>query len=372
MESKKLTINLIQDLATPHNNVLIAQFKECSEVNLKLWYAYERDQSRYQWNSDITHEHFQAEIYGKFFNWRFIKYCLMHPAEKFVIVGWMNVNTRLIHLLFFLLRRPFNHWTDLPNPKIKGMSIVQKFKRWSAYKLLKYANTKVFCVGVTTQNCFRAWGYPAKQLVNLPIFVTVDDDLSSYHTQRSQLFAKYDVTSSGFLISAGSRLIHDKGYDLLIRAIALLGNDMREHVKVVIVGSGESLSDLQQLVLDLKLSNQVFIEQWLAIDEFKTLIANSDVFIQPSRFDSFGGTTLGMALGVPVIGSYGAGAAFERIEQGQNGFLYDAEDIRALANFITLIYQNPDLKQRMAKAAYQTAREWYPQRGVDIMVSEVI
>jgi glycosyltransferase involved in cell wall biosynthesis len=140
----------------------------------------------------------------------------------------------------------------------------------------------------------------------------------------------------------------------------------------VIVGSGESLLGLQQLITELNLSAQIVMEQWLAVDDFKALIANSDVFIHPSRFDSYGGTTLGMALGVPVIGSYGAGAAFDRIEQGRNGFLYDAEDIQTLAKFITLFYQNPKLKQSMGEAAYKTACQWHPQRGVDIILKNAI
>ena len=366
------TINLIQDLATPHNNVLIAQFKERSDIRIKLWYAREADQSLYQWSSDITNEHFRAEIYGRKFNWRFIKYCLSHSEERFFIVGWGNANTRLIHLIFFLLRRPFNHWTDLPNHKMQRMSNFKKILRWSAYRLLRHSHCKVFCVGITTLNCFRAWGFSAKQLVNLPIFVTTDDDLAAYHARRSELFVKYTIQQQGFLISAGSRLIHEKGYDLLIRAIALLDAETRQNVKIVIVGSGHSQPELRRLITKLRLSNQVVMEQWLEIDDFKALIANSDVFIHPARFDSYGGTTLGMSLGVPVIGSYGAGAAFDRIKQGRNGFLYDAEDIQTLAGYITLLYQNPKLKRRLGTAAYQTARQWHPQIGVDIIVNNSI
>jgi glycosyltransferase involved in cell wall biosynthesis len=372
MKSQKQIINLVQDLATPHNNVLIAAFKDCNEAQIKLWYARDMDQSRYQWSTNISHEHFPAEIYGTSLNWRFIKYCLSHPEEKFVIVGWMNANTRLIHLLFFLLRRPFNHWTDLPDPKAQGMSLKQNFLRWSAYKLLKHAHSKVFGVGATTLICFRGWGFSAKQLVNLPIFVAVDEDLPAYHAKRSQLLEQYAINQQGFLISAGSRLIQEKGYDLLIKAIGLLDAVIRQHIKVVIVGSGDCLSELEQLVIDLNLSGQIVMEKWLAIDDFKALIANSDVFIHPSRFDSYGGTTLGMALGVPVIGSNGAGAAFDRIKQGRNGFLYDAEDIQALANFITLLYQNPELKRRMGVEAYKTACQWPSRRGVDIILNNAI
>jgi len=372
MKSQKKIINLIQDLATPHNNVLISGFKGYHEAQIKLWYAQDMDQSRYQWKTNISHEHFPAEIYGTSLNWRFIKYCLSHPEEKYIIVGWMNTNTRLLHLLFFLLRRPFNHWTDLPDPKVQGLSFKQKFLRWSAYRLLKHANSKVFGVGVLTLNCFRKWGFSSNQLVNLPIFVAVDENLPSYHSKRSKLFEQYTIGQQSFLISAGSRLIPEKGYDLLIKAIRLLDPELRKHIKVVIVGSGECLPELQQLVIDLNLSGQILMEKWLDIDDFKALIANSDVFVHPSRFDSYGGTTLGMALGVPVIGSNGAGAAFDRIEQGRNGFLYDADDIQALANYITLLYQNPELKRRMGLEAYKTASQWPPRRGVDIILNNAI
>lgn len=372
MKSQKQIINLVQDLATPHNNVLIAAFKDCHEAQIKLWYARDMDQSRYQWSTNISHEHFPAEIYGTSLNWRFIKYCLSHPEEKFVIVGWMNTNTRLLHLLFFLLSRPFNHWTDLPNPKMQGMSLKQKWLRWAAYRLLKHSHCKIFGVGKTTMDCFRAWGFQADKLVNLPIFVAVDEDLPAYHAKRSQLLEQYAINQQGFLISAGSRLIQEKGYDLLIKAIGLLDAVIRQHIKVVIVGSGDCLPELEQLVIDLNLSEQIVMEKWLAIDDFKALIANSDVFIHPSRFDSYGGTTLGMALGVPVIGSNSAGAAFDRIEQGRNGFLYDAEDIQTLANFITLLCQNPELKRRMGVEAYKTACQWPPRRGVDIILNNAI
>jgi glycosyltransferase involved in cell wall biosynthesis len=372
MKTKIVTINLIQDLATPHNNILIAQFKDSPEVKIKLWYALDHDQQLYQWAQNISHEHFPAEIYGKYINWRFIKYCLTHRDEKFVIVGWANNSTRMISLLFFLLRRPFNHWTDLPNAQTPSISPKQKFMRWAAYKILKYSKSKVFGVGVTSMNYFRQLEFPEERLVNLPIFVEVDDDIPAYHIMRETIFAKYRIKPSDFVLSSGSRIIHEKGYDLLIKAIALLDEEIRKHVKVVIVGSGPCVSELQRLIGDLKLDKQIILEKWLAIEDFKALIANSDVFIHPARLDSYGGTTLGMALGVPVIGSYQAGAALDRIVQGCNGFLYDAEDIHTLAKFITLLYQNHELRKRMGEEARRTALQWPPRRGMEIIVENAI
>jgi glycosyltransferase involved in cell wall biosynthesis len=372
MQTKRTVINLIQDLATPHNNVLIEQFRDRTDVEIKLWYAMEQDSDLYQWHTDISHEHFRANIYGNQFNWAFLRYCLGHPHEKFVVVGWMNTNTRLLHLLYFLLRRPYNHWTDLPEPKMVGMSLKQRFLRWAAYRLLKHSYCKIFGVGKTSMDCFRGWGFPPERLVNLPIFVTVDEDFAVYQAQRNELLTRYGVFSGGFLISGGSRLIHEKGYDLLIRAVALLPEDIRAELKVVIVGSGDVLTELRRLAGELNLSACIVFEQWLAIGDFKALIANSDVFVHPARFDSYGGTTLGMALGVPVIGSTGAGAAVDRIEPGLNGFLYEAEDIQALADGIVRLYRNPELKQRMGRAARETALNWHPSRGVDIILKNAI
>ena len=129
--AKKVVINLIQDLTTPHNNVLIEQFLGRVDVDLKLWYASAGDAGRYQWKTDISNQYMASTIYGNKLNLSFLRYCLSHTDERFVIVGWGNPNTRLLHLLFFLLRRPFSHWTDRPNPKQEVMALKQKFLRWA-------------------------------------------------------------------------------------------------------------------------------------------------------------------------------------------------------------------------------------------------
>jgi len=341
-------------------------------VKINLWYARDQDLARYEWAANITHEHQQAHIYGSRLNWSFIKYCLTHPDEIFVIVGWMNNNTRLIHLLFFLFRRPYNHWTDLPSSVIRDVGMQKKIRRWIAYKVLQYSNSKVFGVGSIAINYLRERGFVESKLINLPIFVDSNEDLPAFHSQREGLLEKYKIQDGDFLLTGGSRINREKGYDILIKAVGLLDVSIRQYIKVIIIGNGDAVPRLESLIDKLNLRKTIILEKWLAIEDFKTLIANSDVFIHPARMDSFGGTILGMALGVPVIGSFGAGAAVERIEHGRNGFLYDAEDVHSLANYITLLYQSPDLRKRMGEEALKTAREWPPERGAKIMIDHII
>ena len=371
MLEQKTVINLIQDLATPHNNVLVNQLAKHPDLQINLWYAVERDTERYGATGDTSHSEGRANIYGRTFNLRFLAYCLRHPKEKFVIVGWMNTNTRWLHVLFFVLRRKFNHWTDLPKPPVTlytGATVL----RWTAYQMLKYSRCKVFAVGQNAVKYFYARGFALDQVVNLPIFVTVDDDLPALRLRRAELERRYTVPNGGFIVSAGSRLIYEKGYDLLLRAIALLPSDIQGQTKVILVGNGDALESLERFVHRFGLQRVVILERWLPIEDFKCVIANSDVFVHPARFDAYGGTIWAMALGVPVIGSFTAGAAADRIDQGINGFLYDTEDVQSLASGIIRLYQDPALKHRMAIEARNTALRWHPKRGAEILMGNVI
>ena len=368
------TINLIQEIATPHNNVLVEQFLDRQDIHLKLWYAKSAKPERYQWSRDITNQHMSSTIYGSSFNMAFLSYCLKHKDESYVIVGYMNINTKILHILFFILRRPFNHWTDRPDTYgNESMSFKHKILRWLAHQcLLRHSNCRILGVGKTALDYFRNLGFPEHKLVNLPIFVSVDDDINQYHSNRAALYAKYAIPSDSFLIVAGSRLIFKKGYDVLIQAVANLPSGLRKKTKLILVGSGDKLKALQQQIASLGMYDTVRIEDWLDIEDFKNLIANSDIFLHPARFDSYGGTILGMAMGVAVIGSTGAGAAVDRIISGVNGLLYEPEDAVALTACITKLLNDAVLRENLAAAGRETALKWHPRRGVDILVHQTI
>jgi glycosyltransferase involved in cell wall biosynthesis len=367
-----ITINLIQDIPTPHNNVLISEFFNCEDVKIKLWYAQLQMPNKYPNNSDDLNNYGISTVYGVTLNFRFLWYCLSHPKEKYVLVGWSNINTLLLHLIFFILRRPFNHWTDLPNPDLTGKSKFQKLLRWLAYKQLFYSNCRIFGVGEITLAYFRTRKFSDKKLINLPIFISIDDNLYDYKKKLTDLRERYSVPPDGFLLSAGSRLISEKGYDLLISSFAKLPGDILNRTRLIIVGNGPEYESLKNQISTLSLEKFIQIENWLCIDDFKLLIANSDIFIHPARFDAYGGTIYAMSLGVPVIGSLNAGAALDRIVNGFNGFLYDPLDLEFLSHKIISILNDINLRKRIGESARDTALEWPPKRGVDILIKHSI
>jgi glycosyltransferase involved in cell wall biosynthesis len=370
--TNKTVVNLIQDLPTPHNNFLIEQFIDHPDIELRLWYANSFDLSRYQWRSNLSDEHISSKIYGSNLNLRFLWHCVTKINEKFILVGWMNHNTAILHFIFFILRRKFNHWTDLPNPEIKGRTVLKNLARWLAYRMLKWCRCRVLGVGQPALNYFRKIGFPDAMLVNFPIFISVDNDFSIYKRDEALHHLKYNVPPNGVLISAGSRLIREKGYDLLIDAIRALPKDLLDRVRLVIVGSGEELTALNNQILSLNLEGIVHLDGWMEFDDFKSVIANSNIFVQPARFDSYGGTILAMSLGVAVIGSISSGAAYDRIVHGENGLLYEANDTAALAAHISRLVTNPAERSKIAACGRNTALQWPLSLGVNIIKSRII
>ena len=215
---KKTVINLIQNVATPHNNVLIKNFF-ANNIKLNLWYALKNNKNKYNWNEDLANKYYKSKIYGQKLNISFLIYCIRHFDEKYIIIGWANINTLLLHILFFLLRRPFNHWTDMPRRiSNKGISKA-KIMRSLAYMMLRNSKAKIFCVGKMTLKYFEKNKFLKKNLINLPIFVEINDKILNQKKDLKIIKKKFCKNRKKYLITSGSRLVYDKGFDLLIRSI---------------------------------------------------------------------------------------------------------------------------------------------------------
>jgi glycosyltransferase involved in cell wall biosynthesis len=222
-----------------------------------------------------------------------------------------------------------------------------------------------------TINYFKQNKFSKKNLVNLPIFVDVNNKILDKKENLKIIRKKFCNHKDQILISAGSRLVYQKGYDLLIYTIKILPLELKKKIKLVIVGNGPEKNSLNRLIRSLNLEDVIKIEKFMKIENFKNLIACSDIFVHPARFDAYGSTLLGMSLGVPVIGSKSAGAALDRIKSGYNGYLYKADDIKTLANYIILLANSKKLRKRIGNAGKKTSSKWHPIKGYKILMKNL-
>jgi glycosyltransferase involved in cell wall biosynthesis len=156
-----------------------------------------------------------------------------------------------------------------------------------------------------------------------------------YNGIRINSIKKHEAVSrlNEFNVISVGRLDHlVKGQDLLIEA----ANDLVKvkgliNVKFFIAGEGSSRKFLEELILNLNLSENVFLlgnmnREWIYENLYRY-----DLFIQPSRLEGFGLTVAeAMAAKVPVLASDIEGPA-EILENGKHGILFENNNSEDLA-----------------------------------------
>ncbi|QIL77330.1 glycosyltransferase family 4 protein [Hymenobacter sp. HDW8] len=136
-----------------------------------------------------------------------------------------------------------------------------------------------------------------------------------------------------------SRLMHEKkGHDVLLHALSQLKKDsVSSNFSLDIVGSGDSLSFLQNLVSTLNLTSEVSFLGERNRDWLYQNLAQYHLLVQPSRYEGFGLTILeGFAAGLPVLASDIEGPA-EIISRTPRGYLFKKGDSQDCAHVLQSI-----------------------------------
>jgi glycosyltransferase involved in cell wall biosynthesis len=123
------------------------------------------------------------------------------------------------------------------------------------------------------------------------------------------------------------RLVPQKGFDTLLRALARLGS---ADVRLVIVGDGPERRALEGLAKDLDIPERV---DFVGVDRnpFKYL-ARCDLFVMSSRWEGFGNTLVeALVCGCPVVATDCQSGPSEILENGRYGRLVPVEAVEQLA-----------------------------------------
>ncbi len=158
-------------------------------------------------------------------------------------------------------------------------------------------------------------------------------------------------------VVAIGRLHRQKGFDILIDALARQDHDVR----LIIIGEGPDRAALEAQVRQLGLSDRVHMPGF--IDNPAPYLAHADLFVLSSRWEGFGHVIVeAMASGLPVVAADCPYGPADILRHGETGWLVPPEDAGALAAAIRLLLNDRDRAQSLAAAGaiaaerYQTSR----------------
>ncbi len=149
---------------------------------------------------------------------------------------------------------------------------------------------------------------------------------------------------------AVGRLVEQKGFDLLLQAYAKACSVAPEIPSLVIVGTGEDKSALQELAAELNIDKRVVFYGFTENPYY--IINHAEAFVLSSRHEGMPTALVeAMFLDTPVIAFDCPTGPGELINNNVNGLLVPANDIEKLAQAM-LDYQSLNAKKISASVAH--------------------
>ena len=164
------------------------------------------------------------------------------------------------------------------------------------------------------------------------------------------------ITVKPQLVCVG-RICEQKGQLLLVDAANILDKKGIDF-ELVLGGDGEMRLEVEAQIKRYGLGDKVRITGWISSDQVRNEILNAKALVLPSFAEGLPVVIMeAMALRRPVISTYIA-AIPELVITGENGFLFPAGDVDALADTLEkfLALPNEQLSQ-MGELAYQRVLE---------------
>lgn len=163
------------------------------------------------------------------------------------------------------------------------------------------------------------------------------------------------------LVTVG-RLAREKGYDLLVEALARVRR-ARPGARLTIFGDGPERGALVALARAHGVADAITFAGF--VDDASDRAASGDLFVSTSRFEGLQNALLeALARGMRVLVTDCRGGNREVVSDGENGFLCASEDVAAIAQGIERGLDVP-----LAKSSEEVVADTLARFGVDVVAA---
>ena len=272
-------------------------------------------------------------------------------------INCLDANVVIVHALFHRLRELAR--TEELEPAAPG--ILRRLHRRSYYSLLSaferriYSDPKVSLAAVSPRTAALLHEYFRRQDVRvIPNGVdTAQFSPAARLARRGPARALRQFLENDFVLLLVGNDWGNKGLPSILEALPKL---LDLPAKLLIVGNDVSAPS-REMAARLGVLDRCTWEPARAdiLDSY----AAADVYVSPSREDSFGMPVAeAMACGLPVITSAFAGVSALLHDGADSFILRDPHDVESLARLLRMLCEQTELRTRLGQAAAKTALAW--------------
>jgi glycosyltransferase involved in cell wall biosynthesis len=155
--------------------------------------------------------------------------------------------------------------------------------------------------------------------------------------------------------------IHRKGLDALLQAFSTALAEAPS-LRLALVGSGDQEETLKKQAAELGIADRLSWSPFRQQDELMEFYAGADLFVLPSRMDTFGVVVAeAMAAGLPVLCSRHAGASQDLVAEGSNGWVIDPEQPASMSQRLVALAREPQLRRAMGADSLERVQKASPE-----------
>jgi glycosyltransferase involved in cell wall biosynthesis len=363
-----MRLAIITNFASYHNVDLFNALHKEPGVELMVFYLRRMTPDR-QWSAlrPIAHAHqFVRE-------WPWHRHFYLSPGlartvdafhpDALVITQYASIGMQWLMYRTALKRQTWVFWAESPGVAYSELPI---FKTgW-----LRRAARRVALLPLRVARPSEVWGIGERamelyaQATHAPV-----RNVPYYSDQTAfRAISRGPVASPVRFLYAG-KLNYRKGFDLLVDAIARLGETRRDFL-VEIMGDGPARVQIERLSPVAR--ELVRFIGFKELRDVPAVFAECDVLVFPSRYDGWGMAVVeAMAAGMPVIASVKANSAHDLQNHGVTGYLMDSLDTHSLVSAMTALLDAPERIRAMGKRARERAASVTADRGAHVIADLV-
>jgi len=275
-------------------------------------------------NYDLIHLHLGNEVTG---------FCLGYGFRK---LPGFNKNQKLI----FSIYSPLVHGFPRSFPEVCGIATCRNAD--AIFSLSEFAK----------RNISNAYHIPSSRIK--VTYAGVDD---SFFLEKKSYGYVQKANNFSLLFCGRLNGKEQKGVDILLRAMPLIHKEYQVTLKII--GSGPRLEQYKIIARDLGIEKNVKFPGSIKHDELPKYYSEADLFVFPSRRESFGLVLAeAMAAGLPVV-STKAGAIPEVVKDGDTGILAPPNNPQKLADAVNSLLDNPERMRRMGMKGKERVKKYF-------------
>ncbi len=213
----------------------------------------------------------------------------------------------------------------------------------------------VFCPAPAWNATYNFFGLKEQQ-----IFYGVDVIDNTFFQKVITDSSILDKVGQGYILNVG-RQIKKKNLLNLLKAYNYVCQKISSIPKLLLVGDGDCHQELLAFVENNKLNERVIFLPFLSQENLVSIYRSASLFILPSSFGETWGLVINeaMASGLPVIVSNKVGCASTLVKDGENGYIFEIDDIFGLEKCLLKFFElSESEKKNMSESSNRKIGDW--------------